>query len=395
MQNIFNRLNTKHGHGKIINIIALPLFLFIILVLLKYLYVNYLLSHYQVKINYIYIIDIAFQAAFIFNIFWLIIRSLKKAYSLINEKYFNHINPIYRTIIPYIIKSLKFSCLFILFYISINLIHLRDPYYYISNKIISISFILLITWNLLKIINITQDYIIIKYDIDNPEKALSSKAKTQILIIKRIIDFFVVLFSIGLIFMVFDNIKELGASLLASAGIAGIVFGFAAQKSLNSFILGLQIAINQPIKINDYVIVENEFGQIEEITLMYVIVKLWDLRRIIVPINYFVENTFQNWSVKTTNLLGSIFLYTDYTLPIENVRNELANIITQSSYWDKKFYNLQVSDSKEETMEIRILVSSSNPPDLWDLRCEVREKILRYIASNYPNSLPKKRFYQN
>jgi small-conductance mechanosensitive channel len=185
--------------------------------------------------------------------------------------------------------------------------------------------------------------------------------------------------------------RKLGAGLLTGVGIGGIIIGFAAQRSLSNLLAGFQIAFTQPIRIDDVVIVENEYGRIEEITLTYVVVKIWDERRMILPINYFIEKPFQNWTRTTTELLGTVFLYADYTLPIEPLRNELNRLVKESPLWNGKAVGLVVTDAKERTIEIRATVSANNSGALFDLRCYVRENLLQFLTKQYGDHLPKVR----
>lgn len=191
--------------------------------------------------------------------------------------------------------------------------------------------------------------------------------------------------------LTFENVRRLGAGLLTSAGIAGIIIGFAAQRSLANLLAGFQIAFTQPIRIDDVLIVENEWGKVEEITLTYVVVRIWDQRRLVLPIHYFIETPFQNWTRTTSELIGTVFIYTDYTLPLEPLREELNRILESSPLWDKRVSVLQVTNATERTMELRALVSARNAPDAWDLRCYVREKMIEFVKANYPECLPKTR----
>jgi small-conductance mechanosensitive channel len=167
-------------------------------------------------------------------------------------------------------------------------------------------------------------------------------------------------------------VRQFGTSILASAGIAGVVIGFAAQKTLGNVLAGIQIALTQPLLIDDIVVVEGEFGQIEEITLTYVTVRTWDLRRMILPITYFVEKPFQNWSRISTEVLGTVILYLDYQVPLGELRVELKRLVENNPKWDRKVCGLQVIDTKPTAIEVRALVSSTDPGKAFDLRCEVR-----------------------
>jgi small-conductance mechanosensitive channel len=186
-------------------------------------------------------------------------------------------------------------------------------------------------------------------------------------------------------------VRQFGTSILASAGIAGIVIGFAAQKTLGNVLAGIQIALTQPLLIDDIVMVEGEFGQIEEITLTYVTVRTWDLRRLVVPITQFVEKPFQNWSRVSSELLGTVILYLDYQAPMGELRKELKRLVENNPKWDKRVCGLQVTDAKQSTIEVRALVSGADPGKLGDLRAEVREGLINFLVRNHPESLPHTR----
>ncbi len=189
--------------------------------------------------------------------------------------------------------------------------------------------------------------------------------------------------------MNFENFRHIGTSLLASAGVAGLIIGFAAQRTIANVLAGFQIALSQPIRIDDVVIVENEWGRIEEITLTYVVVAIWDMRRLVLPISYFIEQPFQNWTRTSADILGTVFLYVDYTIPINEIRKELGRILQQSEYWDGKVWRLHTTEAKEQTVEIRALMSAPDSGAAWELRCEVREKLIEFVQKNYPDGLPK------
>ena len=191
--------------------------------------------------------------------------------------------------------------------------------------------------------------------------------------------------------MLFEEVRQLGISLFASAGVAGIIIGFAAQKLIATVLAGLQIAITQPIRIDDVVIIENEWGRIEEITLTYVVVKIWDQRRLVVPSTYFFEKPFQNWTRTSAEILGTVFLYTDYHVSFDALRKELTRLLESTPLWDKRVNVLQVTDAKEYGVEIRALVSAKDSPTAWDLRVFIREKMIEFIQKNYPESLPRTR----
>ncbi len=256
---------------------------------------------------------------------------------------------------------------------------------------VAIGIIIAVMWLAAKLADILNDIIIARFDITNADNLRARKVYTQLKVLKRIIIIIVCFIGIASILMTFERVRQLGAGLMASAGVIGIIVGVAAQKTLHTFITGIQIAMTQPIRIDDVVIVENEWGRIEEITLTYVVVKIWDQRRLIVPITYFIDQPFQNWTRVTADILGTVFIYADYTIPVPQVRDKLKEIAEQSPLWDKKVCVLQVTNATEKTVELRALVSAANASAAWELRCYVREKLIEFIKSQYPQALPKMR----
>ena len=259
------------------------------------------------------------------------------------------------------------------------------------SRLLRVVLIASISWLLIRAIHIARDIILSRYDISAKDNLQARKIYTQIRVIERIVTIIVMVFAVSFILMSFPGVRQMGVSLLASAGIFGIILGFAAQKTLGNLAAGIQIAIAQPIRLDDVVIVENEWGRIEEINLIYAVVRIWDLRRLIVPISYFIEHPFQNWTRVSADILGSVFLYADYTVPVKEIREELTRILKQSPHWDKKVDVLQVTDATERTIELRALMSAADSPTAWDLRCEVREKLLDFLQKNHPECLPRTR----
>jgi small-conductance mechanosensitive channel len=212
---------------------------------------------------------------------------------------------------------------------------------------------------------------------------------TQVTMLRKIVTSIVALIAIASMLMVFESVRHFGTAIIASAGVAGIILGFAAQKSIATLLAGVQIALTQPIRIDDVVIVEGEWGRIEEITLTYVVVVIWDWRRLVLPISYFIEKPFQNWTRISADIIGSVFLYLDYNVPLEPLRAEMQRILDKSSLWDRKVAALQVTDTKQNTIEVRIIVSARDAGQSWDLRCELREKLIGYLQKHHPESLPR------
>lgn len=257
----------------------------------------------------------------------------------------------------------------------------------------SVLLIISLAWMLIATIRTVKRLFLENFDIDQEDNLKSRKYQTQFNILERILVFLIIIIGIGLILMLFDDVRRIGISLFASAGIAGIIIGFAAQRIIGTVIAGIQIAITQPIRIDDVVIIENEWGRIEEITLTYVVVNIWDKRRLIVPTTYFFEKPFQNWTRTTSEILGTVFIYTDYNVPFDELRKELTRLLESSPLWDKKVNVLQVTDAKERSLEIRALMSAKDSGNAWDLRVFIREKLIEFLQKNYPDSLPKTRVF--
>ncbi len=230
-----------------------------------------------------------------------------------------------------------------------------------------------------------------QFDISKEDNLRARKVYTQINILQKVSKFIIVVLGLGFVLVSFESIRQIGVGLFASAGVAGIIIGFSAQKAIGTLIAGIQIAFTQPFRLDDAVVVEGEWGWIEEINLNYVVVRIWDKRRLVLPSTYFLENPFQNWTRNSAEIIGTVFLYTDYTISFDVLRAELDRILEDTHLWDKKVKVLQVTDAKEQTVEIRILVSAKNSPTAWDLRVYVREKMIGFIQKNYPECLPKTR----
>jgi len=264
-----------------------------------------------------------------------------------------------------------------------------------AQKVIERIIILLVIagfgWLTIRIVYIIRDMILHHYDIDQKDNLRARELYTQVRVIDRVVAVMIILTTIAVMLMTFPAVRKLGISLLASAGVVGIILGLAAQKTLGNLLSGIQIALAQPIRIDDVVIVENEWGRIEEITLTYVVIRIWDLRRLIVPISYFVEQPFQNWTRVSADLLKTVYVYADYRLPVSEVRDELKRLLDASEYWDKKVWNLQVTNSTDRTMELRALMSAADSSAGWNLQCEIREKLIDFLQQRFPEYLPRVR----
>ena len=256
---------------------------------------------------------------------------------------------------------------------------------------LGVGLIASMAWVVILLVDVFADMIAARYVIDVADNLQARRIRTQTQVLRHIVVLVVVIIAIGIMLTTFPPIRAIGTSLLASAGLAGLVIGVAMRSTLASLMAGIQIALTQPIRIEDVVIVEGEWGWIEEITTTYVVVRIWDLRRLVLPLSYFIDKPFQNWTRVTADLLGTVFLYVDYTIPVEEVRQELHAILKSSGMWDGKTWGLQVTNASEHTMELRALMSAPNGPSAWDLRCLVRQKMIQYLQERHPESLPRAR----
>jgi small-conductance mechanosensitive channel len=254
-----------------------------------------------------------------------------------------------------------------------------------------VAFIVLLGWSCAAALTLATDFYLRRSAISEGSDAMARKHLTQIRVLRRVSVTLVVIVTVAAALMTFDSVKQYGVSLIASAGAAGIVVGLAIRPLLTNLFAGIQLAITQPIRIGDAVIVENEWGWVEEITGTYVVIKIWDWRRLVVPLSYFLEKPFQNWTRQTTDLIGTVLLWVDYTVPVAPIRQKLEEISRASKLWDGQVVNLQVVDSNERAVQLRALVSARTSPEAWDLRCEVREKLILFLQQEYPGALPKQR----
>jgi len=256
---------------------------------------------------------------------------------------------------------------------------------------VAIGLIGAVAWAVVALLNVLEDFVGARFRADDAQNLLARRINTQTKVLRRVVVVVVVIIAGSLMLMTFPTIRQIGTSMLASAGLAGLVLGMAMRSTLTNLIAGVQIALTQPIRLQDVVIVEGEWGWIEEIHTTYVVVKVWDLRRLVLPLSYFVEKPFQNWTLNSTNLLGTVYLYLDYTVPIEPLRQELARILKGSELWRGEVCGVTVTDARERCVEVRALVDARDSGAQWDLRCLVREKLLEFLQREYPQCLPRSR----
>jgi small-conductance mechanosensitive channel len=249
-------------------------------------------------------------------------------------------------------------------------------------------------WFAVGCIYVLQAVMLRRYDLTAENNIQARRVHTQFQLFRRMLISFVVVIDIGALLWTFNDprIWHYGSGLLASAGIASLILATAAKSTAANFLAGLQIAITEPIRIDDVVVIQGEWGRVEEINSAYVVVKIWDLRRLVIPLSYFIENSFQNWTRQSSDILGTAFLYVDYSIPVEDLRKQLEAIVHPSPLWNKQVCGLQVTNLTDRSMELRCLMSSRNSSENFDLRCLVREKMAAWIQQNYPNAFPTTRF---
>jgi len=258
-------------------------------------------------------------------------------------------------------------------------------------RLTSLALIGTMTWLLARAVQGFEHGVVAANPLSVADNLEARRIQTQSRVLSRVVQSLVLVIGLSLMLMTFPAVRQVGASLLASAGIVGIVAGFAARPVLGNLIAGLQIGLSQPIRLDDVVIVENEWGVIEEITGTYVVVRIWDQRRLVVPLQYWIEKPFQNWTRTGSELIGTVFLWVDYRMPLAPLREELQRVCEASEYWDRRFALLQVTEAGEHSMQLRCLVTSASAPAGWDLRCEVREALIEFIQREYPRYLPRGR----
>ena len=324
--------------------------------------------------------------AILFGIFvhFLLFKSLQRVSlrtrTILDDSFVKHCRTPSRVIIPIIIIR-----------ITLPMFTLSPAFIAFLKQTLDLALIVSIAWLLIQITFVVEDLILSQYRVDVSDNLRARRIHTQIQFFKRAVVILIGILTLAIILTTFDKLRQFGTSILASAGVIGIIIGFAAQRSIGTLFAGLQIAITQPIRIDDVVIVENEWGRIEEITLTYVVVRIWDQRRLVLPITYFIEKPFQNWTRTSAEILGTVYMYADYTVPVQAIREELERILESSSLWDRRVCGLQVTNTTERTIELRALMSAVDASNVWGLRCEVREKLIEFVQKNYPGSLPRMR----
>ena len=299
----------------------------------------------------------------------------------------------------FILDLIRIPTLWFIYWILLKIfthIFLTDqPFFPFLQHFNSLLLIFAVAWIAIQLVKACSYYLQNRLDINATDNLHARKSLTQIKIFQGIVNSIIVIIAISIGLLTFEQAKNIGLSLLTSAGIFGIIVGFAAQKSIGMFLAGLQIAITQPIRLDDVVIVEGEWGRIEEITLSYVVVKIWDERRLMLPVNYFLEKPFQNWTRSNAAIMGTIFFYVGFDLPVQALRDFMPELLKDNPNWDGRVWNVQVTNTNEAYKEVRILVSSSDASKNWDLRTEIREKVIDFIQAHYPECFAKVRLNYN
>lgn len=318
----------------------------------------------------------------VFFIYRKLFRLLKKRTARTNRKSNN-----------FILELFRIPALSIIFWILLSVfthIFLGEyPFYAYWLHINTLLLIFSIAWICIQFTRAGEYYLQSHLDIGVSDNLHARKRLTQLKVFKGITNSIIILLATAISLLTFKEVRTLGLSLLTSAGIFGIIIGFAAQKSIAMFLAGIQLAITQPIKLDDVVIVENEWGRIEEISLTYVVVKIWDERRLVLPVTWFLEKPFQNWTRTSAQITGTIFIYVDYNFPVENIREVLPDILKKYPEWDGRFWNVQVTKVTEQYKEIRLMLTSADSAKNWDLRASIREELIDFINNNHPGTFAK------
>lgn len=260
-----------------------------------------------------------------------------------------------------------------------------------ARRILDVGLVALIGMALIAVVNIGWDFVEHSHRADVEDNLRARKLRTQIGVLRRTAIILIGTLTFGGMLMTFPSLREYGLSLFASAGAAGIVVGLAARPVLSNLLAGVQIALTQPIRIDDAVIVEGEFGRVEEIATTYVVIRTWDWRRLVMPLSSFLEKPFQNWTLEDASLIGSVFWNVDYAAPIEAMRRKLNELLDASAYWDRRVAALQVVEAEERTIKVRALMSARNAAAAWDLRCQIREQMICWLQEEHPEALPRVR----
>lgn len=381
-------LNTKNRLKLFLKAAQKPFFL-IVLSLILGGYLSFFSHHHETIIHSsvsAWLSKIAAVLLF-FSLFWLAMRLINTMIQELQRWSENHGKQVIVLICPLISTALKIIAGWVLFNISLPFLFIPMEYLLLANKAAIVFLIGFLAWVAIRLFNIFEQFALRRCALKIKDLLHYRKIHTQITVLKKISVALVIFLALVSMLMVSDKVRELGTTLLASAGIIAAIATFAAQKTLTGVVGGVQIALTQPIHLNDMVLIENEMGTIEEITLSYVVIKLQDARRLIVPVNYFIEKPFLNLSRDLKDVQGKVHLFVNYSVSIEALREALKEILQASEKWDRKTASLNVVEAKPNQMELQFLMSANDQIELWQLRCEVREKLIAYIKTHFPDAL--------
>ncbi len=261
----------------------------------------------------------------------------------------------------------------------------------IVTQAISLGFIGSVGWLAIALLSIADDLVAERYPTDQRDNLEARAVQTRMRVLRSVGLAIIGVITVSAMLMTFPDVRQIGVSLLASAGVIALVVGMAARPALSNILAGLQIAITQPIRIDDVLIVEGEWGRVEEIKATFVVLRIWDSRALVIPLSYFVEHPVENWTLTGADILGSAFVYVDYTVPVAEVRDELRRILETCALWDGRVCSLQVTNTTDRAQELRALMSARDSSEAWDLRCEVRERLTEYLQRRFPTALPRTR----
>lgn len=335
--------------------------------------------------------DLLFDLGAFAALFWFLFRATRVLESHMTAWAATTSSTIDKLLVPLLGMSLRVIVVVVAIILGLPLLHLPAQYMQVISKLTSIMLIVAVAALLFRAVDIWQRVLLSRFDVTAADNLRARQVYTRFHVISRVVYVTIGLFAVAAVLMLFQEVRHVGTSLLASAGIVGIIGGLAAQKTLANVIAGFQIALAQPVREDDVVVVEGEWGRVEEITLTYVIVHIWDDRRLVLPLSYFIEKPFQSWTRTSAAITGSVLLWVDYSFPMEEGRKALKEIIEKSPLWDRRFWNLQVSDASEKTIQLRVLATSADSSKSWDLRCEIREKLINFIQQHHPEALPRLR----
>ncbi len=256
---------------------------------------------------------------------------------------------------------------------------------------LGICLIFAVAWLAVQLISVLDDVTLSHYQVGTADNLKARRIQTQITVLRRVAIVVVTVVAIAIALLTFAQVRAAGAGLLASAGLVAVIGAVAAKPAATNLVAGIQIAISQPIRVDDVVVVDGHWGRVEDIALTYVVIRVWDLRRLVVPISYLIENSFENWTRASADILGWVHLEVDYTAPVDAIRQRLHEILAASPDWDTKVWNLQVTGLGPSTMQLRALMSSTDSSSSWSLQCEVREKLVEFLQLHHPGALPRLR----